>query len=79
MNSPSRRLLRDRPYTSPPTGGEKIFAPFFTTKRDGTGLGLSIARKIVDAHGGLIKVENDASEGCFFRIMMPIKKERDDL
>ncbi len=52
---------------------EKIFTPFFTTKRNGTGLGLPIARKIIDAHGGLIEIENDASEGCYFKVMIPFK------
>jgi two-component system sensor kinase FixL len=38
------------------TQTEKIFEPFFTTKTKGTGLGMAIAKRIIDAHGGMIAV-----------------------
>lgn len=37
---------------------DKIFGPYFTTKRDGNGIGLAIAQQVVRAHGGRITVEN---------------------
>lgn len=37
---------------------EKIFSPFFTTKKDGTGLGLSIVKEILEAHRGRIYLKN---------------------
>ncbi len=37
---------------------EKIFRPYFTTKRDGNGIGLAIAQQVVRAHGGRIHVES---------------------
>ncbi|MBI3814566.1 MAG: PAS domain S-box protein [Nitrospinae bacterium] len=51
---------------------EKIFDPFFTTKPAGTGLGLSIAQKIVQAHGGEIKVSGKEGEGASFEIILPV-------
>lgn len=41
---------------------EKIFRPFFTTRSRGTGLGLAISQKIVDAHGGSIKILNSKNQ-----------------
>jgi len=50
---------------------EKIFEPFYTTKKEGTGLGLAIAGKIVEAHGGSIKIVDNHARGATFRIVLP--------
>jgi two-component system NtrC family sensor kinase len=52
---------------------DKIFQPFFTTKRtgDGTGLGLSLSYDIVKAHGGEIKVDTEENIGSEFLIKLP--------
>jgi len=55
---------------------EQIFVPFFTTKTKGTGLGLSIVRKIVENHGGNIRVESTVGEGTAFHIYLPICSEK---
>ena len=51
---------------------EKVFEPFFSTKRKGTGLGLSIVHQILEGHGGEIQVESQEGEGTFFQITLPI-------
>jgi two-component system, NtrC family, sensor histidine kinase PilS len=50
---------------------ERIFDPFFTTKDGGTGLGLSIVHKIIENHGGIIKVESAAGKGTQFSLYLP--------
>lgn len=52
---------------------EKIFDPFFSTKDKGTGLGLAIAAKIMQAHGGYIKVDSEENnnKGSVFGLYFP--------
>lgn len=45
---------------------QKIFVPFFTTKREGSGVGLALARQIMIAHGGSIAVADNALGGASF-------------
>lgn len=52
---------------------EKIFEPFFSTKKGGTGLGLAIVKKILTEHKGKIKVFSRLGEGTLFRVILPIK------
>jgi signal transduction histidine kinase len=58
----------------------RIFEPFFTTKTDGTGtgLGLSIVRKIVQNHGGRIRVDVNAPRGTVFYVDLPLLPRRDE-
>jgi two-component system, NtrC family, sensor histidine kinase AtoS len=49
---------------------ERIFDPFFTRKEGGTGLGLSLTRKIIDAHGGDIRVTSVPDKGTEFILEM---------
>jgi signal transduction histidine kinase len=52
---------------------EKIFDSYFSTKDVGTGLGLPIAKKIVEDHGGTIRVESEVQKGTVITISLPRK------
>ncbi len=54
---------------------EQIFVPFFTTKSRGTGLGLPTARRLVEAHGGSIGIESEAT-GTTVTVSLPASSER---
>jgi two-component system sensor histidine kinase HydH len=49
----------------------RIFDPYFTTRPTGTGLGLAIVHKIIEAHGGEIRVDSVRGEGTTFSIFLP--------
>jgi signal transduction histidine kinase len=55
----------------------RIFDPFFTTKPvgKGTGLGLSIAQRIIELHGGIIRVESRVGEGSTFELSIPLTRQ----
>lgn len=50
---------------------DKIFDPYFSTKDVGTGLGLPIAKKIIEDHGGTIRVESEIKKGTTITITLP--------
>jgi two-component system sensor histidine kinase PilS (NtrC family) len=61
----------DGPGLDPEARG-RLFEPFFTTKKNGTGLGLATVHRIVEAHSGVIWVdENQAESGLTFRLLLP--------
>jgi signal transduction histidine kinase len=68
--------LHDTGKGIPPDIMEKIFQPFFTTKRKGTGLGLAVSKRIVEEHGGNIAVANAISGGVTVTIMLPVSADR---
>ena len=49
----------------------RIFDPYYTTKQQGTGLGLSITHRIVEEHGGTIRVESSPGHGTRFVLSFP--------
>ncbi len=51
---------------------EQIFNPFYTTKSGGVGLGLAVSAKIVDEHGGKIRVESEEGRGTTFAVSLPV-------
>src|SRR5208337_4408385 len=58
----------------PPESLERIFRPFYTTKRGGTGLGLSLCRRIIRQHGGALSVESKLGKGSRFIIRLPMRE-----
>ncbi len=50
---------------------EKLFLPYFSTKKSGTGLGLTIVHRIISEHNGNIKVEDNKPQGTKFTIELP--------
>jgi two-component system, sporulation sensor kinase E len=54
----------------------RIFEPFYTTKKKGSGLGLMIVQRIVRAHNGRIELESHVGRGTIFRIWLPLHERR---
>jgi two-component system sensor histidine kinase PilS (NtrC family) len=55
----------------PKSNLDKIFLPFFTTKKRGSGLGLAAVHRIIDLHGGWIKVDSQEGDGTRFGVCLP--------
>ncbi len=65
--------IADRGEGIPAKNLQNIFEPYFSTKRSGVGLGLAIVKKIVEEHGGAIRVQSVLQEGTQFDIALPVK------
>ncbi|MFN7942945.1 MAG: ATP-binding protein [Thermoanaerobaculia bacterium] len=57
----------------PPELREKLFLPFFSTKKRGTGMGLAIVHRMVSDHHGTLRVEANEPHGSVFRIEIPAR------
>jgi PAS domain S-box-containing protein len=58
----------------PPALREKIFDPFYTTRKEGYGIGLSFSHRVVSDHGGSLKVDTSGWGGAEFRIELPLRE-----
>ena len=54
---------------------DRLFDPFFTTKPHGTGLGLAVSNRIVEEHGGFLRVESEEGQGAEFSLFLPIAEK----
>ncbi len=52
---------------------QRVFEPFYTTKKEGTGLGLALVQQIVTEHGGHIECESASGKGSTFTIHLPME------
>lgn len=54
---------------------QRIWDPYFTTKKEGSGLGLPTAKRIIEEHGGTIEALSEPGRGSSFTIVLPIGKQ----
>jgi two-component system, sporulation sensor kinase E len=54
----------------------RIFEPFYTTKKKGTGLGLMIVQRIIRAHNGRIELDSHVGQGTTFRLWLPLHERK---
>jgi signal transduction histidine kinase len=67
--------IQDTGHGIPEEARDKIFNPFFTTKKlgEGSGLGLDIVKKIVEKHEGTVWFETETGKGTTFFVQIPTK------
>lgn len=63
-------LFADNGPGIPAEHRERVFDPYFTTRKEGSGLGLAMVKNIILLHGGTIQVQSD--EGATFEIVLPL-------
>ena len=63
VNGVVRVTVTDNGPGIPPEDREKLFMPYYSTKRRGSGLGLAIVRRIIAEHGGAIDVADNVAVG----------------
>jgi two-component system nitrogen regulation sensor histidine kinase NtrY len=70
-NSVARVVVADNGPGIPLAEREKLFLPYYSTKRRGSGLGLAIVRRIIAEHGGSVEVTDNTPRGTRFTIELP--------
>jgi two-component system nitrogen regulation sensor histidine kinase NtrY len=72
VNGVLRLTVSDNGPGIPPADREKLFMPYYSTKRRGSGLGLAIVRRIIAEHGGSIEAGENEPSGTRFTIELPV-------
>jgi two-component system nitrogen regulation sensor histidine kinase NtrY len=72
VNGVARILVSDNGPGIPAADRDKLFMPYYSTKRRGSGLGLAIVRRIIAEHGGSIEVADNQPTGTVFTIELPL-------
>jgi two-component system, NtrC family, nitrogen regulation sensor histidine kinase NtrY len=72
VNAVARVVVSDNGPGIPPGDRDKLFMPYYSTKKRGSGLGLAIVRRIVAEHGGSIEVADNEPSGTRFTIELPL-------
>ena len=67
----ARVVIADDGPGIPASERDKLFLPYYSTKRRGSGLGLAIVRRIVAEHGGNVEVTDNVPTGTRFTIELP--------
>ena len=62
--------------TAKPKDIPYIFHPFFSTKHDRVGISLAVVKRIMDIHGGCVKVTSKQGEGATVFLMFPLERRR---
>jgi two-component system nitrogen regulation sensor histidine kinase NtrY len=73
-NGVARITIADNGPGIPAADRDKLFMPYYSTKRRGSGLGLAIVRRIVAEHGGSIEVGDNAPTGTKFTVDLPLSE-----
>jgi nitrogen fixation/metabolism regulation signal transduction histidine kinase len=68
-------VISDTGHGVTPELKEKLFLPYFSTKKRGTGLGLAIVSRIIEDHRGSIRVEENRPVGARFTVELPVAQE----
>jgi signal transduction histidine kinase len=63
--------VRDSGPGIPPAVRDKMFVPFFSTKKKGMGLGLLFVKRVMDASGGKVEFDSREGQGTVFRLHFP--------
>jgi signal transduction histidine kinase len=73
-----RFIVEDNGHGIAPEVEQNLFDPYVTTKTSGSGLGLAIVQKIVDEHGGSVRVGRGSEGGAVFTVTLPLSHAGND-